>query len=325
MLTPLSDEQLRAAINLADAYEAWLPLARAEPAYTDRMAWKTVSGRQYLYRIRDRHGNATSLGPRSPDTERIYAEYQAAKSELRDRVARLSPTLDEAAAVYRALRLPMIDSYTASLLRELDLRGLLGPVVLTVGTTATAAYQLEAACLFDHPAHATRDIDLTWIATQRPNGPVLWEALKAMDETFVVNQERSFQARNRDAREVELLVGTQRADAVAAEPLQPLSLPEQDWLYLGKPLRRIVCGLDARPCALVVPDPRWFALHKRWLSDKPGRDPLKQPKDRRQAEAVWAAVQTRMPHYPVGAEFRAAIPAELISAYTALMASSLLH
>ena len=151
MATALTDEQLRAAINLADAYEAWLPLARAEPAYVDRLAWKTVTGRQYLYRVRDRLGNATSLGPRNPETENLYDEYQAAKTDLRDRVARLSPALDEAAAVYRALRLPMIDSYAARLLREFDLRELLGPVVLTVGTTATAAYQLEAACLFDSP------------------------------------------------------------------------------------------------------------------------------------------------------------------------------
>ena len=61
---------------------------------------------------------------------------------MRDRVARISPALDEAAAVYRALRLPMIDSYAAGLQRELDLRELLDPVVLAVGTTATAAYQL---------------------------------------------------------------------------------------------------------------------------------------------------------------------------------------
>lgn len=322
MLTPLTDEQLRVAINLADAYEAWLPLARAEPAYADRLQWKTVAGRQYLYRIRDRQGNGSSLGPRGPENEKLYDQYQAAKADLRDRVARISPTLDEAAAVYRALRLPMIDSYAGRLLRELDLRELLGPVVLAVGTTATAAYQLEAACLFHSPAHATRDIDLTWVATKRPDSPVLWEALKALDDTFVVNQERSFQARNRDAREVELLVGLERADAVAGETLHPLPLPEQDWLYRGKSLRRIVCGLDARPCALVVPDPRWFALHKRWLSDKPGRDPLKKPKDRRQAEAVWAAVSERMPHNPVGDSFRAELPELLKPIHAALDAAN---
>ncbi len=308
MLSTYSDEQLRAAINLAEAYEAWLPLARAEPAYTDRLLWKTVSGRQYLYRIRDRRGNGTSLGPRGSKTERLYTEYQTAKTGLRDRVARLSPTLDEAAAVYRALRLPMIDSYAGSLLRELDLRELLGPVVMAVGTTATAAYQLEAASTFDAPAHATRDIDLTWVAQHPPEGPVLWEALHTLDDTFVVNQERTFQARNRDAREIDLLVGVERAGSVLGEPLRPIPLPEQDWLYRGRPLRRIVAGLDSRPAPLLVPDPRWFALHKCWLSDKPGRDALKRPKDRHQAELVWMAVHERMPHFPVDESFRASLP-----------------
>lgn len=316
-----SDEQLRAAINLADAFEAWVPLARAQPDYAQRLVWKTVAGRQYLYRVRDRSGNATSLGPRSSETTELFETYQAAKADLRDRVARLSPSLDEAAAVYRALRLPMIDSYAARVLRELDIRELLGPVVLAVGTTATAAYQLEAAATFDSPAHATRDIDLTWVASERPDGPVLWEALKAIDDTFVVNQERSFQARNRDAREVELLVGLERAGAVELEPLVPLPLPEQDWLYRGRAIRRVVCGLDGVPAPLVVPDPRWFALHKRWLSDKPSRDPLKKPKDRSQAEAVWQAVREGMPHYPVDARLVRELPAELSLPYEQLQAS----
>ena len=311
MLSTFSDEQLRTAVNLADAYEAWLPLARAEPDFAVRLLWKTISGRQYLYRIRDRRGNGTSLGPRGPDTERLYAEYQTSKTELRDRVARLSPTLNEAAKVYRALRLPMIDSYAGSLLRELDLRKLLGPVVLTVGTTATAAYQLEAASGFETPAHATRDIDLTWVAEQAPEKAVLWSALRALDDTFVVNQERTFQARNRDAREVDLLVGLTRVNSAVGEPLRPIPLPEQDWLYRGNPVRRIVAGLDARPAPLVVPDPRWFALHKRWLSDKPGRDTLKRPRDRRQAETVWMAVRQGMPHLPVDDAFRTGLPDDL--------------
>ncbi len=116
--------------------------------------------------------------------------------------------LDQSAAGYRALRLPMVESYTARVLRELDLRELLGPMVIAVGTTATAAYQLEAGRAFEPPSHATRDIDLTWIAATAPERPLLWEAL---DETFVVNSERSFQARNRDSREIALLVGTEYA------------------------------------------------------------------------------------------------------------------
>ena len=311
MATSYSDEQLRAAVNLADAYEAWLPLARREPAYATRLAWKTVGGRQYLYRVRDRQGNATSLGPRSPENTAYYEAYQSDKADLRDRVARLAPQLAEAAAVYRALRLPMIDSYAARLFREFDLRELLGGIVLSVGTTATAAYQLESGARFDDPAHATRDIDLSWVAARSPGVPLLWDAIKSIDDTFVVNEERSFQARNRDAREIELLVGLERAGTVGAEPLNPLPLPEQDWLYRGRPLRRIVCGLDGIPAALVVPDPRWFALHKRWLAEKPTRDALKKPKDLRQAEAVWQALAERMPHYPIDERLQADLPDEL--------------
>lgn len=59
------------------------------------------------------------------------------------------------------------------------------------------------------------------------------------------------------------------ADAACGELLKPLPLPEQDWIYLDHPVRRIVCGLDATPAALVVPDPRWFALYKRWLPTSP--------------------------------------------------------
>ena len=91
-----------------------------------------------------------------------------------------------------------------------------------------------------------------------PGRPVLWEALHTRDDTFVVNQERTFQARKRDARESELLVGIERAGSVVAEPLHPIPVPEQDWLYRGRPLRRIVASLASRPAALI-----WTALHER--------------------------------------------------------------
>ena len=84
---------------------------------------------------------------------------------------------------------------------------------------------------------------------------MLWEALHTRDDTFVVNQERTFQARKRDARESELLVGIERAGSVVAEPLHPIPVPEQDWLYRGRPLRRIVAGLASRPAAHACKQP----------------------------------------------------------------------
>lgn len=46
------------------------------------MTWKTVKGKQYLYRILDRFGHAKSLGARSQETEVIYEEFVSAKAGL---------------------------------------------------------------------------------------------------------------------------------------------------------------------------------------------------------------------------------------------------
>ena len=50
-------------------------------------------------------------------------------------------------------------------------------------------------------------------------------------------------------------------------------------LLKGRPLSVVVATLRQRACPLYVPDPRWMALHKLWLSAKPERNALKKPKD----------------------------------------------
>jgi hypothetical protein len=67
------------------------------------------------------------------------------------------------------------------------------------------------------------------------------------------------------------------------------------------------------PCRLIAPDPRFFALHKLWLAKKPGRNPLKRPKDEKQGTLLLSAVAERMPHYPLDDTFRGALPPELLS------------
>jgi hypothetical protein len=62
---------------------------------------------------------------------------------------------------------------------------------------------------------------------------------------------------------------------------------------------------------VTAPDPRWFALHKLWLAQKPTRDRLKIAKDERQGMAVLDMVANHMPHYPLDSAFRAELPEEL--------------
>jgi hypothetical protein len=127
---------------------------------------------------------------------------------------------------------------------------------------------------------------------------------------FRINSERPFQAIGRGSRELEVLVSPDLLPLMAFEPFRLATLPEQDWLLLGEPVRHVVAALDRTPTALVAPDPRFFALHKAWLSRKPGRDPLKKPKDWLQAQTVWAWL-SEMPRYPLDESFFDELPAQL--------------
>lgn len=313
-----NDEQLRIAANLRQFYAAWVEAERSRRGFEGYLGWKTIAGGQYLYRT-DQNGNGTSLGPRSPTTETQLAEFQAGRGQAKARVNGAAEQLRTSGALYRALRLGTIASPAAALLRELDLRGMLGSELIVVGTSAMAAYELEAGSRFALGMDATEDFDVAWAAGTRETVAVagalqapLLSALKAVDATYVVNTEWPFQARNRAAYEVEVLLAPSLLETYPPrEPIRPVPLPEQEWLLHGRRVDHVVCGRDGTAARVVAPDPRWFALQKCWLADKAGRNPLKAPKDRRQGQALLAAIRERMPHYPLDAAFAADLPTEL--------------
>ncbi|MBO0749115.1 MAG: hypothetical protein J2O44_01615, partial [Porphyrobacter sp.] len=218
---------------------------------------------------------------------------------------------EEGARLARALRVPMLASAAGPILREADCRGLLDGQLLVVGTNALLAYAYEAVAglgLNDE----TEDFDLAWVDPERSDGSPVWDMLKAVDPTFTVNTERTFQARNAAAYEVELLISPSRAATLGRlDKPRPIPLPEQEWLLLGRPVDQVVACRDATAARVVAPDPRWFALHKLWLSAQANRNPFKRRKDREQGLGVLDAVREAMPHYPLDAAFAAEIPAEL--------------
>ena len=79
--------------------------------------------------------------------------------------------------------------------------------------------------------------------------------LKSVDPTFTVNTERSFQARNAKAYEVEILVAPSRADTLGRRDRpKPVPLPEQEWLLLGRPVDQVVACRDGTPVRIIAPD-----------------------------------------------------------------------
>lgn len=321
MTTRFDDTALRCLIDLRDAYDATLSLWRELDRHAGRMAWKSAKGRDYLWHGHGHAGTGHSLGPRSAETEARYEAFRTVKQATRAQLAETEPDLRRAAAMYVAAGLPVLDSWSAKLFQHLDREGLMGTTVLVVGTNAMPAYQIESQRKTGQRLHATRDTDMAWYGNNVLDEPVLWPALREFDPLFRINTERPFQAVGKGSREVELLAAPSRLRHAMAEPFKPIGLIEQEWLLLGSPLRHVVAALDRTPTAIAVPDPRFFALHKAWLSSKPGRDPLKAPKDLRQAQLVWAWLAD-MPRYPRDAAFRKRVPEPLEEVLTALDAGN---
>jgi hypothetical protein len=310
---PFTDEQARVIVNLEQAYQVWMDALRRLNDLPYNMRIKEVSGREYLYEVTDRRGNMKSKGPLDPEKKEGFDQYKTEKAELKDRLAKSKEALMEQASLYRALRLPMLPAEAGKVLREADRLRFLGDQAMVVGTNALIAYALEANGFIRDAPQATIDFDMALTATDADDDrPTLWKVLKEADMTYSVNSERPFQARNAKAYEIEILSAPSRAAGqIAQDRPRPIPLPEQEWLLKGRCVDRVVGTRDGEVARMVVPDPRWFALQKLWMAQKPSRNQQKVDKDHKQGMALLDAIWLTMRHYPINDAFYAELPDEL--------------
>lgn len=310
---PFSDEQNRLLINLHQHYDVWMEAERALAGLPYNLVRKEVNGYTYLYEVTDRRNNAKSLGAWSPEQQARFEIYHATKAELQIRRDASRQRLDESCRLYRALRLPLMASAAGTIIREADRRGLLGNKLIVVGTNAMPAYFIEAAGFIRDIPDETQDCDLAWTGSELEEGSQpIWDMLKALDPTYTINSERSFQARNAKAYEVEILAAPSRIGSIfRTDRPMPIPLPEQEWLLNGRFVDHVVVCRDGQPARIVAPDPRWFALQKAWMAEQAKRNPLKRPKDRKQAAMLLDAVKQAMPQYPLDRAFELALPGDL--------------
>lgn len=312
MVDHYSDEQQRVLVNLHNRYDAWMDVERKLSRLPYGMKWKTISGSDYLYEVHDRIGNGKSLGSRSERTEGLFDAYRQEKAALAAASNDIADQVAETARLYRALRLPLIPSNAAAILREADRRELLGQHLLVIGTHAMPIYSIEAAGRIDTPDE-TEDFDFARNSREALEGKPVWDMLKAVDSTYTVNTERTFQARNSKAHEVDFLVAPSIASNIPKnDGPTAFELPEQEWLLNGQTVEHVVVARDGSPARIVAPDPRWFALQKLWLSHQEKRNPLKRSKDLKQGMALLDAVSSEMPQYPLDDAFVESLPPELL-------------
>jgi len=115
MFKELDGDQIRIQTNAIQTFEGWREAHHDfRHAYQGRMNWSRVNGVQYLYRINGKVRK--SLGPRSPETERIKDEYSAQRKKLRTRRNRLQTKLKELAPINRAYRLGRVPKIAKNML-----------------------------------------------------------------------------------------------------------------------------------------------------------------------------------------------------------------
>ena len=315
----LSDEQLRALANAGQLYEAWREVVRELARLPGGMYWRVINSREYLYQyLTSPAGTQTtkSLGPKTPAAEQTHDEFKKRKQELEERRAGVESRIQEFAPAWRALRLPAIDRSAGSVLRALDQSDFVGKSVLVVGTYALKAYEVEAAARFSAGMDATDDLDFSLFADEKtadadvPRRLLL--ALKQVDSSFVVSPGSASTVVNKNGYKIDLLANSAAAAKFSsARPWKPAVLEGQEWLALGQPVSAVLIDFGGWPVALAAPDPRYFALHKLWLSKRAGRPAVKRAKDQRQGEALLQAIQDHMPHYPLDEKFRQSLPLPL--------------
>jgi len=198
------------------------------------------------------------------------------------------------------------------IIRQLDVCGFIGPLQV-VGDVAVAAYTLEAQVVL--PFASPTALELGW--TQATRTPLAardtespFQALRRLDPSFRL--EKDGRAINAKSDEVEILIAPSLEGTISPkEKFRSIPLEEQEWLLLGDPVEQLLYDTNNKPLRIVAPDPRYFALQKLWLADKPSRDPLKKDKDRTQGELVLHLVHLKMPHYPLNEKFEQSLPEPL--------------
>jgi hypothetical protein len=318
----------RVIANLDAAYGQWIDARQRLEAMPSSMFWQRKGDVDYLAVKEQSAGSATTVGLRSPSTESEHDAFHTEKNALRDSIKTADELIAQRAAQYRALRLPVLGDKQAELLRALDVEGLLRNDLLVVGTNAFSAYEILCGAKFPVGNEETEDFDLAWCRdsgvsvsrapinpsqTNHPKRRSLLTVLQRIDATYKINPRKPYQAVNAAGYEVELLAAPSLSPLPANEAFKPMvTLIEQEWLLKGRPVSFVISTVRQRACPMFVPDPRWMAMHKLWLSQKLERNPTKKPKDRRQGLVLLDACRYFLADsYPLDIDFVLALPPEL--------------
>jgi hypothetical protein len=316
----LNTDQRREAVNTQQRYAAYREAAARAAGFRGSMVWTATNGHEYL--VRSHYVGAgvrrqTSLGPRSPQTEAIKADYDRGRAEAQDRVRTLKDVLTRQAAINRALSLGRVPLIGAKIMRALDQAGLLGAGIRVLGTNAIYAYEAAAGVRIDPGLTSTEDIDLlfdaraalTFAASEDVSQPSLLRLLQKVDHSFK-RANQSFRAVNSEGYLVDLIKplrnppwqNERQRTAADADDLVATEIEGLTWHESASAFEAVAIDDRGEPCRIVATDPRVWTAHKLWLSKRDDREPIKRRRDAAQAQAIGRLVAAYLPHLPYAAD-----------------------
>jgi hypothetical protein len=292
----LSNEQRRQLIDAQQAFAAWRPAVQ-ELTRLGTLRSQTSKGQRYMYEV---HGRVRkSLGRETPALLKRKAQHDARRAALRSSVRAIEKRLKDMAPVNRALGLGRLPTIAARIVRELDQEGLLGVHIVVAGTNALYAYETATGTVLPREHVATTDADLLWdtrealqLAATGVRREGIMGILRRVDRSFTAHY--GFNATNAQGYVVDLLCPETDELPTIGEGADLVATPMEGivWLLAAPRFEATIVGEDGLPLRIVVPEPRTFALHKLWVSQRDNRNPLKRPRDASQAHVVAELVRT---------------------------------
>ena len=296
----LDGDAQRQYIDAQAVFTAWEAAGKAALEVRGGMHWKRQGAGDYLIRTSVRNSQK-SLGPRSPETEAVYARFTTRKLQVEQRLADLAKELVRQQRMNRALHVGRAPLLLVEILNRLARSGL-ADYFTVVGTHALYAYEAAAGVQFgEADALATRDVDLLWDVRKRLRfvtrmaslGSSMLDLLRKVDATFQLRDDQPYTAVNSKGFEVDII--RRELHPGDPHPLQITDNEEDFWvvpahraelLLSGPRFSRMIVAASGQMARMDTIHPRTFVSFKHWLADLPDREPLKRRRDLLQAELV---------------------------------------
>ncbi len=311
----LDNNQIRFLTDIRQTYQTFLDAKEELTRFKGSMKWKITDSGTYLIRVLDSRGTEKSLGKKDTEKETVFENFNSGKAAAQARLEILKTSLARMSAMAKAADLGRLPAIVGKILRKLEDEKLLGEHIIVVGTHALYAYEAAAGVQFDSEMLATADVDLLIDSRKQLKlmitDPAIAESgilgvLCKADKSFKKLRAQTYTAANNQGFMVDLIKPALnppwKKDALqnlTKNDLRPVEVPNLDWLLSSQRFNSIVIDTAGIPAKMVCPDPRAFAVHKKWISTQAGREAEKRSRDSFQAQAVIELTASKFTHLPL--------------------------